>query len=76
MTHAIVENHLVTASCFIDWKGLVAGNGYIVKDFVKALGPRGDIRLLKVKNPWKTIGDPSYKDSSHGDWTGRYSKSD
>jgi len=63
---------LVTAACFIDNNGLVGGNGYIVKSFIKS----GDQRLVKVKNPWKTIGDPSYKESSHGDWTGKFSKQD
>lgn len=63
---------MVTAACFIDDNGLVGGNGYIVKAFLKI----GDNRLIKVKNPWKTIGDPNFKDSSHGDWTGRFSSKD
>ena len=31
---------------------------------------------MKVRNPWKQIGDASYKGSSHGDWTGRFSNDD
>lgn len=72
LTEALSNNYLVTAACFIDNNGLVGGNGYIIKSFIKANGER----LLKVKNPWKTIGDPTYKDSSHGDWTGRFSSRD
>jgi hypothetical protein len=34
------------------------------------------IKLVKVRNPWKQIGDTSFKGSSHGDWTGRFSKDD
>jgi hypothetical protein len=29
-----------------------------------------------VKNPWRTIGDPTFKDSSHGDWTGKFGNDD
>lgn len=29
--------------------------------------------MIKVRNPWKPIGDPNIKGSSHGDWTGKYS---
>jgi hypothetical protein len=71
------EDNMVTAACFNDWKGLVAGHGYIVKDFTVYTGDKGEsIKLLKVKNPWKLIGDPSFKDSSHGDFTGRFSNDD
>ena len=45
---------MITAACFIDNNGLVGGNGYIVKSYLKI----GNERLLRVKNPWKTIGDP------------------
>ena len=72
LTNALASNYLVTAACFIDNNGLVGGNGYIVKGFINA----GGRQLIKVKNPWKTIGDINYKDSSHGDWTGRFSKDD
>lgn len=34
------------------------------------------MRLIKVKNPWKPIGDPSISGLSHGMWTGAYSNSD
>lgn len=55
----------------------MAGNGYIVKDFLRVFTPEGlEVRLVKVRNPWKQIGDPSFKGSSHGDWTGKYSKED
>jgi len=32
VSNAVRNNYLVTSACFIEWKGLVAGNGYIVKD--------------------------------------------
>lgn len=63
---------MVTAACYIEWKGLVAGNGYIVKDFINA----GGYYLVVLRNPWKQIGDANYKGSSHGDWVGRFSKED
>ena len=75
--HAVRSDFLITSQCFIEWKGLVAGHGYIVKDFVLITKDDGsEIRLVKVKNPWKTIGDATYKTSSHGDWTGSFSKND
>lgn len=75
--NAIENDYLVTAACFIEWKGLVAGHGYIVQDFVKVINPDGShYKLVKVRNPWKTIGDSNMKGSSHGDWVGKFSKND
>ena len=68
---------MITTACFIEWKGLVAGHGYIVKDFVKVMNADGTShKLVKLRNPYKTIGDVSLKGSSHGDWTGQFSKDD
>lgn len=75
--NAVDNDYMITAACFIEWKGLVAGHGYIVKDFVKVINPDGSHhKLVKLRNPYKTIGDASLKGSSHGDWTGRFSKGD
>ena len=35
LTNSIRSDFMITAACYIDSKGLVAGHGYIVKDFVK-----------------------------------------
>jgi hypothetical protein len=77
ISNAVRNNYVVTSACFIEWKGLVAGNGYIVKGVTQIQDAEGkNIRLVKVRNPWKQIGDTSYKGSSHGDWTGRFSADD
>jgi hypothetical protein len=69
LSYSIHNKHLITAACFNDWKGLVGGNGYIIKGFGYIDGPNGKkVRLIKVKNPWKTIGDPNFTDMSHGDF--------
>lgn len=48
-----------------------------MKDFLQATdGNAQTVRLIKVRNPWKSIGDPTFKESSHGDWTGKYSRDD
>lgn len=74
VNNAIRNDYMVTAACYIDFQGLVAGQGYIVKDFVSVAQPDGSqIRLLKVKNPFKLIGDETI---NHGDWDGKYSKND
>jgi len=53
---------MITAACFIEWKGLVAGHGYIVKDFFSITNADGtQVRLVKIRNPWKQIGDTSFK---------------
>jgi hypothetical protein len=77
ITNAIKNNYMVTAACFIEWKGLIAGHGYIVQDFLKFKNRDGSVtKLIKVRNPWKTIGDQYLKGSSHGNWVGQYSKED
>ena len=77
VNNALRKRYLVTTACFVDRLGLISGQGYIVKDYLQVRTPEGQkIRLLKIKNPWRPIGDPSSKDSSHGEWTGPYSNSD
>jgi len=77
VNNAVRNNYLITAACFIEQKGLVAGHGYIVKDFVVAKDANGnEVNLVKMRNPYKQIGDTALKGSSHGDWTGKFSKSD
>jgi len=71
---AFENEYLITAASFNEWNGLIAGHGYIVKGHLKIKGQDGqEIRLVKVRNPWKQIGDPLIKGSSHGDWVGKYS---
>ena len=71
---AFDNEYLITAASFNEWNGLIAGHGYIVKGHLKIKGQDGqEIRLVKVRNPWKQIGDPLIKGSSHGDWVGKYS---
>lgn len=54
ISNAVRNNYLVTSACFIEWKGLVAGNGYIVKDVILVQDTDGKkIKLVKVRNPWK-----------------------
>lgn len=54
VTEAVMSNNLVTAVCYTEWQGLVAGHGYIIKDFLNLPNPDGSsTRLIKVRNPWK-----------------------
>ena len=77
LQNAIKHRYLVTSASFSDRNGLISGHGYIVKDFLLYNDGQGNkVRLIKVKNPWKPIGDPTIKDLSHGMWTGPYSNSD
>jgi hypothetical protein len=62
---------MVTAACFVDWKGLISGNGYIVKSIEKShfTDQFGEpIDLILIKNVFRSVGDSN---SSHGDFTGR-----
>lgn len=71
LNNAILHEFMVTAACFVEKNGLIAGQGYIIKDFIVGKNGNGDeIKLVKVKNPWKLIGDPKLTGSSHGVWTG------
>lgn len=74
VTNGLDNNFMITTACFNEWNGLVAGQGYIVKGYIKLQGPeKNEIRLVKVKNPWKLIGDPTLSGKSHGDWKGKFS---
>jgi len=55
VNNALRSDYMLTAACFIEWKGLVAGHGYIVKDFLSVVSPDGSspVRLVKVRNPFK-----------------------
>ena len=54
VNNAVRNNYLITAACFIEQKGLVAGHGYIVKDFVVAKDANGnEVNLVKMRNPYK-----------------------
>lgn len=71
LTNAIIKDYMITTACFIEKNGLIAGHGYIVKDFVIGKDSSGDdVKLVKMKNPYKLIGDQTLKGSSHGIWTG------
>ena len=71
ITNAIRHEYLITTACFIEKNGLIAGHGYIVKDFIVGKDSSGDeVKLVKVKNPYKPIGDQSLKATSHGVWMG------
>jgi len=77
LTNAIRNEYLITTACFIEKNGLIAGHGYVVKDFVVGKDSSGeDVKLVKMKNPYKLIGDPSLAGSSHGIWTGQFSSQD
>ena len=74
ITNALRHEYLITSACFIEKNGLIAGHGYIVKDFVVGKDSSGEeVKLVKVKHPYKLIGDPSLHGSSHGIWTGQFS---
>lgn len=74
IVNAITNDFMITAGCFTEWAGLVAGHGYVVKDFITVKnGDEAELKLVKVKNPWKLIGDTSIPGSSHGNWMGKYS---
>jgi len=55
---------MVTAACFIDWQGLISGNGYIIKTIENLHGQD----VILAKNVFRQVGDSA---SSHGDFTGR-----
>lgn len=77
VTNAIRHEYLVTTACFIEKNGLIAGHGYVVKDFIVGKDASGDeVKLIKVKNPYKPIGDQTLKGTSHGAWTGQFSSLD
>jgi hypothetical protein len=62
ITNAIRHEYLITSACFIEKTGLIAGHGYIVKDFIVGKDSSGEeVKLVKVKNPYKLIGDQSLK---------------
>jgi hypothetical protein len=53
VNNAIRNNYMVTAACFIEQSGLVAGHGYIVKDFILTKDANGEeVKLIKIRNPW------------------------
>jgi hypothetical protein len=60
---------MVTAACFNDWNGLVAGNGYIVKD-ITVINKK--LALVKLKNVFKPLG----AESDNVRWHGRYHLTD
>lgn len=66
---ALEKDFMVTAACFNDWNGLVAGNGYIVKDITIV---NEDLTFVKLKNVFKPIGG----DSDTPNWTGRFNLKD
>lgn len=66
----------MTAECFNEFQGLQAGQGVIVKSFLKSIYPDGTvIRLLKVKNPFKKCDDGG-KDCKNSEYKGRFSSKD
>lgn len=60
---------MVTAACFNDWNGLVAGNGYIVKD-ITIINKK--LSFVKVKNVFKPLGSENDKIR----WKGKYNLND
>lgn len=62
---ALEKDYLVTAACFNDWNGLVAGNGYIVKDITIV---NDDLTFVKLKNVFKPIGG----ENDDVNWTGKF----
>jgi len=74
---AFDESFMVTSACFIEWNGLIGGQGYVVQGVYEIPVSGGEtVKLVKVRNPFKQIGDTSLLDSSHGDWTGKFSSGD
>ena len=58
VTNGIRNEYLITTACFVEKNGLIAGHGYVVKDFIVGKDSTGDeVKLIKVKNPYKLIGD-------------------
>jgi hypothetical protein len=77
LKNGLSRNYLITSVCYIEWKGLVGGHGYIIKDLVTLTNADGsEINLVKVKNPWKQIGDPLVSGTSRGEWVGKFSSKD
>jgi hypothetical protein len=66
----VKEDYLVTAACYIEWNGLAAGHGYIVKNVYTFKRSDGsETHILKMRNPFK-IPDGQQP------WTGKYSAND
>jgi len=68
---AMEKNYMITAQCFIDYKGLVAGHGYIVQGITQLNG----VNLIKMRNPFLIVSGSSLAEtnSNNADWTGEYS---
>lgn len=63
--NAIQNQYIITAACFNDWNGLVAGNGYIVKNIYN-VSPQ--LSLVKMREVFRASENPS--------WKGKYSFAD
>ena len=70
------QNFVITASCFVEYRGILPGQGYIVKDFIKIKNADGTaIRLIKLQNPWKKTENTAINGVT-AEWSGKYSKND
>ena len=65
--NAVKQGYIITAANFNDWNGLVAGNGYIVKNVYQV---SKDQTLISLKNVFKPLSG----DLKQEPWTGRFSK--
>jgi len=67
------SDFIITAACFVDHKGLIQGQGYIVQSFKTFKGENGkEIRLIKLKNPFKMSENVKQKEN----WLGKYGHKD
>lgn len=64
------RGYIVTAACFNDWQGLVAGNGYIVKSITQV---NTRLTLVKVKNVFRLADNT---DGASQPWKGRFNRRD
>ena len=61
---------MVTAACYNEWNGLVAGHGYIVRNVYSMKRSDGtETHLIKMRNPFKMP-------EGQQPWTGRFAFQD
>lgn len=66
------KDHVITASCFIEYQGIPAGQGVVVKGYHSVKRADGStLRLLKLRYPWKRSAE-----QAPFEYTGKYNLKD
>lgn len=66
------KRHVITAACFIEYQGIPAGQGVVVKGYYSLKRADGStLRLLKLRYPWKRSAE-----QQPFEYTGKYNLKD